>query len=349
MTRDGQTTVIDDVASEEFSPYHQTQLSAWKTRSFIVAPIQSDGKLWGLLAVHQCIDARNWLEDEVKLIRTIANQVGIAIAHTELLTQALAQKALLTKKNAELQKARWGAEENVHLKSEFLTRISHELRTPLNGIIGALDLVLGDPEIWDENRQLLSMGLQSSEKLLHIIDDILDFSMPESDKLSIQCQPISLFPLVSSVCAGFKQESDQKQITIHIDISEDQQLQANTTRLRQVLNQLLANALKFTTQAGYIHIRAMHQAALSMVHIEIHDTGIGVPLDQQKKLFQPFVQADGSSNRRYEGTGLGLAICKQLIERMGGQISLFSAGRGTGTSVHIQLPIVKYPTIRAST
>lgn len=333
----GRVKTINDVAAVDLSPCYLQMLDLSKIRAFLVVPVLSGSKLWGLLAAHQCGRPHDWQEDDIALLKTIGHQVGIALAHSELLSQALAHRVLLEAQNTELQKARSAAEESSRLKSEFLGNISHELRTPLNGIIGTIGLALSECEGNTEHRELLSTGLQSADELLKLVNNILDMSKIERGQIAVHYQPVQLEQLVKKVVALCEVQARQKSIQLIVDVSSVLSVQADITRLQQVLINVIGNAVKFT-HSGHVIVRAMPCSLLDHWNLEVQDTGIGVNPEYQSRLFKPFTQVDGSSTRHYGGAGLGLAISKELVEQMGGQLRLSSPGEGKGTCVSIVLP-----------
>lgn len=230
-------------------------------------------------------------------------------------------------------------EESSRLKSAFLATISHELRTPLNGIIGTMELVRseceGNPDQWD----LLTMGLSSADELLRLVSNILDMSKIESGPIVLTCEQVHLERVVKEVAALFENQARQKCIELIVDVPSMLRVHADEQRLRQVLTNVIGNAVKFT-HTGYVTMRAMPYVQTKYLNLEIQDTGIGIAPEHQSHLFKSFVQADGSSKRGYGGSGLGLAISRELIEQMGGQIRLSSSGASTGTCVSIVLPEV---------
>jgi two-component system sensor histidine kinase/response regulator len=239
--------------------------------------------------------------------------------------------------------AKDAAEAASRTKSEFLANMSHELRTPMNGVIGMIDLALMN-QLDEETGEFLKIAHSSAESLLTILNDILDVSKIEAGKLSIDNTPFEFATLISEVLRLMEPLINEKGLTHHLTIPLDlpETLIGDPLRIRQVLLNLIGNALKFTRQGSIavdVKIFAKNETSVTL-KIIIRDTGIGIPSDRLESIFHAFTQADGSTTRHFGGTGLGLTISSQLVELMGGKLSVESK-QGEGSTFCFTLPLAR--------
>ena len=253
--------------------------------------------------------------------------IGLRVDITDMKLQA-----------AELEAALHRAEAANRAKNEFLANLSHEIRTPLNGVLGLAD-VLGRTTLDPSQHDLLDTIKASAGALNHILTDLLDFSRLEAGKLEIANQPFALAEAAREAAALYAQTAQEKGVALNVEIAEGvaHSIMGDGPRLKQILTNLLSNALKFT-ETGAIDLVMSPDPEGAYCRIEVRDTGIGFDAEDAERLFARFEQADGSITRKYGGTGLGLAICRQLAELMGGSISATGA-RGRGATFTLILPM----------
>ena len=292
------------------------------------------------------------LEDNDRRMAVGYSRMSIVAIITVLFSfAALVGSILFLSQGLEKQKARAmsffetasKAEEASDLKSAFLANMSHEIRTPMNGIIGVIDL-LRSTRLDEEQRSYVEIVRDSSNTMLALLNNILDISKIEAGKFHLEKVSFELPSLIRSVVSVFRYQALERGLRLDLMVSDSvpHHLMGDPLRLRQVLTNLIGNALKFTEQ-GLIAVRIQvveQESELYKVRFEIEDTGQGLSTEQQELLFQPFTQADLTTSRKYGGSGLGLAICKQVIEMMHGQIGVISTPQ-RGSTFWFEIPMIK--------
>jgi signal transduction histidine kinase/CheY-like chemotaxis protein/HPt (histidine-containing phosphotransfer) domain-containing protein len=329
-------------------------------RNLVYIPMESEGTMLGFVALSATAPGR-LTPTHAEIALDMTDQLTVAIQHTRLKEELERSNQVLESKvekrtadlrttvatmqilEEELRQREAEARAASEAKSTFLASMSHELRTPLIGVTGMLE-VLNQSDLDTEQRQVVNIIHESSESLLQIIGNILDFSKIEANKLEIAHQTFSSRALVESVSQTFRSAISAKGLKFIVEM--DSRLApahvADALRIRQILNNFLSNAVKFT-ESGSITLRLLlvepHNGSETMA-FEVQDTGIGLSPENQAKLFEPFTQAEASTTRRFGGTGLGLTISRRLAEMMGGSLTLQSTlGQGTTMTLTLDMEV----------
>ena len=316
-----------DISS--FSLSNKSFFEIYDIKSILSIPIIAGSQFWGFICFDSKKDIIQWDKNETAMVLIAVNALGNAIEKEESATA--------------LEIAKKSAEDANRAKSEFLANMSHEIRTPMNAILGFSEILLN--KISDsQHKSYLNTILNSGQTLLALINDILDLSKIESGKLELQYETIDINKTLSDIAQIFTPKANEKNIelVLNIDYSTPRAIFIDEVRLRQILFNLVGNSVKFT-HSGYVQINASAEyenEKTITLKLEVLDTGIGIPKDQHKVIFESFRQQSGQSARQYGGTGLGLAITKRLVEKMRGSIVLESEPE-KGSIFRITLPEIQ--------
>ena len=324
-TRSGEVVIVNNTALESL---HKPNPLLPETKAEAALPLRVGSRIIGALDI-QSTEIEAFSEDDIAILQLLTDQIAIGIDNAR--SYNLAQQAVEEMREVD------------RLKSQFLANMSHELRTPLNSIIGFARVILKgiDGPTTELQQQDLTAIFNSGQHLLGLINDILDLSRIEAGKMELTFDQVNIAELITSVMSTAVGLIKDKPIQLKHEIMDDLPLaRADAMRIRQVLINFLSNAAKFT-EDGQIIVKA-HVEDLAkgqpMIRVSVTDTGPGIALEDQSKLFQPFSQVDASLTRKVGGSGLGLSICQHLIQMHGGQIGLQSA-INQGSTFYFSVPV----------
>jgi len=350
VARDGRRIVAEQIQTT--SDPRTDLVRSLGLQAYACHPLMDQGRVIGTLSFGSQAKA-SFSEDDLALMNTVTDHVAIAMQRIRWLESSE-------------RHARDAEAANV-AKSQFLANMSHELRTPMNAILGMTELALAEP-LSDRVRDCLQTAKESADLLLELLNEILDFSRIEAGRFELEQIPFSLHKTIEQVAKPLAVRADEKELELICDVANDlpDRLLGDPMRLRQILMNLIGNAIKFTSQGEVVvrvenggseaqeRVRLEREPAcarssgppipqspnLQTIKFSVSDTGIGISAEQQARLFSPFSQGDASTTRRYGGTGLGLAISQRLVQMMGGRIWLDSEpGRGSNFFFTVALPV----------
>jgi signal transduction histidine kinase len=316
--------------------------SSLSIRSRLGVPLKTNGQVIGVARL-DLLESREFTPAEIHRFEVLADRAAIAIAHARALQASRERAVDLELVNAELR-------EVDRLKTNFLSMVSHELRTPLTAIIGYTDLLLRGTHGALSERQLRHQAAvkQAAQRLLALINDLLDVSRLQSAQVELELAPVSLAEVFDEALSGARELAANAQLSLRVELPTNLPLlRADRDRLVQVLNNLLSNAIKFTPPGGRVELQAEQDEAAGLARISVSDTGAGIAAEHLDHIWDSFYQADSSVRRRFGGTGLGLAIVRMLVELHGGRVAAESGGPDQGARFSFQLPIQDGSTIRS--
>jgi len=348
--------IVTDIATDPLWADYAALALSLGLRACWVTPVRAgSGKVLGTFALYYREPRAPSAADQ-QLIERWTRLTSIAIErrqHEDELHQLnTGLERRVAERTAELERARQEAERLSRVKDTFLATMSHEIRTPMNALLGMLELI-GLYRLEREQAHRIDVAQSAGKSLLRIIDDILDFSRIEAGKLEIRPEPANLAELVELTANFFLPVASSKGLVLShsVDPRISPALRVDRLRLRQILNNFVSNAIKFT-ERGEVQIKAElieRRPQADRIRLSVTDTGVGIAAEVQPRLFQPFSQADAETTRRFGGSGLGLAICQRLSEMMGGRIELHSApGKGTTLNLDLELPHIELAELLAA-
>ena len=337
----GEVLAISDIDTADLRDTHQEILTSLDIRAYLVVPLLQGKQLWGLLCIYQLSHHRCWKKVEIEFTHKIATNLSIALYQAQLLEREKKQQQLLNKQNRQLRQAKEDSDRANIAKSSFLANMSHELRTPLNVILGFSQVMYRDPTVTPEQKKTLRIINQSGEHLLALINDVLEVTKIEAGKTNLKIDNFDLHHFLDSLAEMLSFKAENKGLKLVFNRSPDvpPYIQGDRGKVRQILINLINNAIKFTPQGKIelmVSAKPLEQDFIRL-HFVVQDTGIGIKKTEIDRLFNPFVQTEAGLQSQ-QGTGLGLSIGQKFARLMGGDISVESQ-YGYGSTFTFTLPV----------
>ncbi|MBW4513156.1 MAG: AAA family ATPase [Scytonematopsis contorta HA4267-MV1] len=324
-----QVILLLDDATTETNFYNDSYIIRQQPKSVLCIPILKQGKLISILYLENNLTVKAFTPDRVEILKLLSSQAAISLENARIYN-TLEQK--VKERTAELEIAKQESEAANHAKSSFVANMSHELRTPLNVILGFSNLMKSNSNFSPEEQENLSIINRSGEHLLNLINQVLNLSKIEAGRMTLNESNFDLYDLLADIENIFSLKAKEQSLELYVELAEDvpQYICTDQLKLRQVLINLLNNAIKFTSQ-GTVSVKVQLNTPVSLysqcqIIFEVSDTGLGIAPNELEKLFKPFGQTS-SSQQVQEGTGLGLTISRQFVNLMGGEITVFSGGK----------------------
>ncbi len=327
---------VPDVFADPSLEDWQEVASELGFRALVALPLQTSNRVLGAVTFYFA-DARGFSTERRGLLRIVAAQMAATAEKAALIDDLRRANAALTESKAELEQQYLAVLEARRVKDEFLTNVTHELRTPLTAVMGYISLLQEEfsGPLTDHQRNDLSLARDASDRLLALIDNLLEMTTLKRGGMDVQVETFDPRDLLRDAATATKGRPDSTELRIEVPPDPVQYMRSDRRKLAKVLASLISNAYKFTARGV---VTASLEVANGRALYRVQDTGIGVPLASQRLIFEEFRQVDGSLTRRYGGTGLGLALSRRLARLLGGDIELVSVP-GEGATFTLEIPL----------
>ncbi|MFP4395454.1 MAG: ATP-binding protein [Anaerolineales bacterium] len=335
--------LIIDLRADPMNEINRRLAAQYHIKFNMTTPLWARGEVIGTYSMARHESAPPYTTEDAKLAQTIAGQIAGAITNTQYLDKLRRARDAAEEARQAAEEARRAAEKANQAKSTFLANMSHELRTPMNAVLGFAELMAADANLTKTQRENLAIIQRSGDHLLALINDVLDLSKIEAGQMEIRPTVFDLHLMLQGLSEMFSLRAEKKGLTLTFDLAPDvpRRIRADEGKLRQVLINLLANAVKFTKKGSVTvkanHNQTAHAEATVLLHVEIADTGVGIAPEEMAQVFETFVQTE-SGRQAQTGTGLGLPISREYVRMMGGELTVTSEV-GVGSTFQFDIPI----------